>query len=229
MKITPALFIIIIALILSLTGFVLSVVMPQSNISDLLMLAALYSAAASTIIASAITKKLAKSKQCIYFVTGALLMLLGFVLQIMGSDFLNEILKVSGGLISIVALGYYIYLNRVDFRNSKWIWFMPFILSGCLLKLMRWPGANIIMIGCLAVITVTAIVQLTKFKNYTKVQLLILVWEIVMCVCISVFYLHHIKMDVFIIGYIFTWLALVDILLQQESNILGNTLFENKK
>ncbi|MEO8149119.1 MAG: hypothetical protein ABI723_15850 [Bacteroidia bacterium] len=229
MKLNTSLSILTVAFILSLSGFIISVVMPQNNFSDKLMIAALFSGAASGIIASVFTKKLAKSKQWNYVVIGGLILLLSYPVKIMDFLFLNNILKVTGGVIFITTLGYYIYLNRSDFRNSRWIWFIPFILLGCLLRYMYWPGGNIIIFSCLMIITVKSIIQLSNYKKHTRVELLLLVWQIAMCGCIAVFYFRYIKVDSFIIGFIFILLALVDILLQNEKKENGLKAFNGSK
>lgn len=225
MKLNTSISIITIAFILSLGGFIISIAMPHSNVSDTLMIAALFCAAASGIVASVFTKKLSKSIQWKYVAIGGLLVLISFPLKIMGFLFLNNILKVLGGVISIVALAYYIYLHKFDFRKSKWIWFFPFILTGCLFKYMYWTGGNIILLGSLLFIIITSIIELFRLKSYKGVYVLLLVWQIVMSCCVSVFYFRYIKLDYFFIGYIFTWLALGDIFLRHEKNMLRNNEF----
>ena len=211
-----------IALLISLCGFVVSMVMPENQTSDALMIAALFCAAASGMIASVFTKKLSKSKQWKYVLTGGLLLLLSFPLNMFGYDFLNSILKVSGGVITIIAFGCYFYLHQSDFLNNKWIWFIPFILLGCLFKYMQWFGGNLIVFTSLLLIAALAIIQLFRLKNYSWAQLLLLVWQIAMCGCIAAFYFRHIQFDPLLIGYIFTWLALMEILLKHEINMLEN-------
>ena len=203
--------------------------MPQNEISDTLMIAALFVGAASGIIASVFTKKLSKSKHWNFMLVGGLLLLFSFPAKIMGFDFLQDILKVSGGIIVITALGHYIYLYRSEFRNSVWIWFFPLILLGCLFKYMYWIGGNIIIFSSLLIIIIKSIIQLVRHKNHTTVQLLLFVWQIAMCGCIAVFYFRYIKCDYFIMGFVFIVLALVDILLQHEKGLLGNNEFKNKK
>lgn len=225
MKLNMSISIITIAFILSLVGFIMSVAMPHSTVADTLMIAALFCAAASGIVASVFTKKLSKSIQWKYVVIGGLLVLLSFPLKIMGFVFINNILKLSGGAIAISGLGYYIYLHKFDYRKSKWIWFVPLILSGCLFKYMYWTGGNIILFGSLLFILVTSIIELFRLENYKGVHTLLLVWQIVMCCCITVFYFRYVKLDYFFIGYIFTWLALVDIFLRHEKNMLQNNEF----
>lgn len=226
MKLYTASVMIFVAFTLSLSGFVVSVAMHQSETSDALMTAALFSAAASGIIAAVFTKKLTKSKQWIYVVVGGLLLLLSYPAKKMSFLFLENILKVSGGTISIFGLGYFIYLYKADFRKSKWIWFIPFILLGILFKFMYWTGGNLIVFSCLLVIAITASLDLVRQKNHTTIQLLLLVWQIVMCVCIAIFYFRLVVISAFIIGYIFLLFALVDILLQHEKNMLENNEFK---
>ncbi len=224
MRIHTSLNIITIAFIISLCGFILSLALPQNEIADSLMIAALFIAAAAGIVASLLTEKLSRSKQWRYVVIGGLFMLLGFVMKrFFEMDTLGSIVKVSGAVIAIVALGYHIFQYRKDFLNSKWIWFIPFILSGCLFKLMHWPGGNIIVFASLLIIAVTTILQLINFKKLSSVQVLLLVWQLAVCACIVVFYFRYIKWDSFIIGYLFTWLALIHILLHNEKNSLENS------
>ena len=128
----------------------------------------------------------------------------------------------SGGTIAIASFAYYVYLHRAEFKNSKWIWFLPSILSGCLFKYMHWAGANIIIFSSLAILILMTSIQLVRLRNCTKVQAWLLVWQLVMCGCIVVFYFRYVKLDSFIIGYIFSWLAVVYILLQNENK------FQNK-
>ena len=136
MKLDTSSGILFVAFILSLIGLIASMVMPQNNASDALMIVALFIAAVSGIIASVFTKKLAKSKQWNYMIIGGLLLLVGFFVKLSGFAFWGNILKASGGAISIIALGFYIYLYRSDFRNSNWVWFIPFLLLGCLFRLI---------------------------------------------------------------------------------------------
>ncbi|MBL7926092.1 MAG: hypothetical protein JNK61_04205 [Bacteroidia bacterium] len=225
MKLSTTLIIIIVAFTTSLCGFIISMVLPQSNVSDTLMIASLFIAATSGIGASIFTKKLVKSKHWIYIVTGGIAILIGLILQIMRFDLLNEIFRVSGAVISIASLGHYVYLHYADFRSSNWIWFIPLILLGCLFKHMYWRGGNIIIFSSLMVLAISTIAQLLKLKKYSLVQTLLLIWQLVMCVCIAVFYFRYIKLDSFIIGYIFVWVALVHIFLQQEKNTLENSEF----
>jgi len=216
MKLNTAADIITTAFIISLGGFIISAAMPQNKVSDLLMIVALFGAAASGILASVFTKKLVKSKQWNPFAAGILLFLVGFFIKMTGFRFAGEILRITGGVIAITALGQYIYQHRTDFKNSKWIWFIPFILLGCLFKHMYWPGGNIIIFGSLLMIVVISAIQLVKPKQNTKTQVFLLAWQITMCVCIAAFYFGHIHLDPFFIGYIFILLALVDIFLHQE-------------
>ncbi len=185
MKLQTAAVIIITAFIISLGGFILSAAMPQHKFSDTLMIVALFGAAASGMLASLFTKKLVKSKQWKYLVSGAGLLLLGIVLKKAGLHFTGETVKIAGGLLAITALGFFIYKNRADFSNSKWIWFVPFILLGCLFKLLYWPGGNFIFLASLVVIVVLSVIQLTK--QNTRVQLLLTAWQITSCICIAVF------------------------------------------
>ncbi len=226
MKLNTSLSIITVAFIVSLFGFVISVAIPQNDISDALMIAALFCAATSSVIAAVFTKKLSKSKQWYYVLVGGLLVLLSYLVKNAGFNFLNDILKVSGGVITILALGYYIYLHKSDFKNSKWIWFMPGILLGCLFKYMYWIGGNIILFGCLLALAILSIFQLIRLKKHTRINVLLIVWQLVMCVSIAVFYFRYVKCDYFIMGYLFTWLALVDILLQHEKNMLEDSEFK---
>ena len=216
MKLNTASGIITVALIMSIGGFILSAAIPLNKFSDTLMSASLFCAATSGIVASVFTKKLVNSKQWNFLVVGALLLLLGFAVKIAGLRFIGEILRVSGGLIAIPALGFYIYLHRADFKNSKWIWFIPFILLGCLFKHMYWPGANMIIFSSLLLIILISVFQLVKPKQNTRIQVFILAWQIAMCVCIAVFYFRYVRFDAFLIGYIFFFFALVDIFLQHE-------------
>ncbi len=159
-------------------------------------------------------------------IVGGLLVLLSYPVKSAGFDFLSDFLKVSGSVITILALGHYIYFHKSDFRNTKWIWFMPVILLGCLFKYMYWIGGNIILFGCLLALAILSIIQLVKLKKHTRVHVLLLVWQLAMCVCIAVFYFRYVKCDYFLMGYIFTWLALVDILLQHEKNMLEDNEFK---
>lgn len=216
MKLHTATVIITTAFMTSLGGFILSAAMPQSKVSDALMTVALFGAAASGILASLFTKKLVKSKQWKYFVAGILLFMTGFFIKITGFRAAGEIFNISGAVIAIAALGLYIYQHRTDFKHSKWVWFIPFILLGCLFKLLYWPGGNMIILASLLTIMVLSVIQLAKPGQNTKVQVLLLAWQIAMCVCIAAFYFGHIHIDPFFIGYIFILLALVDIFLHQE-------------
>ena len=204
------------AFIISLCGFILSAAMPQSKISDALMTIALFVAAASGILASVFTKKLVQSKQWKYFVAGLLLFMTGFFIKMAGYRSAGEVCNVSGAAIAITALGLYIFQHRAGFTNSKWFWLIPFILLGCLFKLLYWPGGNMIIFASLLAIAIISVIQLAKPKQDTKVQAFLLAWQILMCICITVFYFGHIQVDPLFIGYIFILLALVDIFLQQE-------------
>ena len=66
------------AFILSLSGFILSVVMPQSDASDAAMVAALFCAAASGITTSVFTKQLVRSRYQNYIALGGLMLLFSF-------------------------------------------------------------------------------------------------------------------------------------------------------
>lgn len=225
MKFNLVLNIITVAFIISLCGLVLSFVLPQNNVSDTLMIAALFLAAASGIAASVFTKKLVKSKQWYFAATGGFLLLIGFILQIEGSDFFHQVFKLSGTVISIVAFTHYIYLNRFDFKYNKWIWLIPIIITGGLFKCMHWPGGNIILFGGLLAIVVISIIELLTPKKRKGVRILLLIWQIIMCLCIAVFYFRYINLDSFSIGYLFVWLALFDILLLREKNMLSGNEF----
>lgn len=216
MKLNTATGIISIAFIISLAGFIISAATPQQQIADTLMVAALFCAAASAIIASVFTKKLVNSRQWKFLVAGVILFLLGFAAKLAGLNYTDKILRVAGGIIVFAALGHYIYMHRADFKNSKWVLSVPFILLGCFFKHMYWPGGNLIMFASLLLIIILSFIQLAKLKQNTKIQLWLLLWQITMCICIFVFYFSYVKFDAFIIGYIFILLALVDIFLHQE-------------
>jgi hypothetical protein len=213
---------VVVAFMFSVMGLTFSVIWPQSDISDLLMNTSLYIVGTSGIAAVLFTKKLTNSKQWKYVLLGGALVLISFVVEYAGYQFEDAVVKVSGGTIAITALGYYVFLNRIDYRDNKWIWLLPLILLGCLFKHMHWTGANIIIFASLLLISINALLQLFRFKKYSRTQLLLFTIQVVMSVFISVFYFRYIKLDSIIIGYFFTWLALLDVYLQQENRFPTN-------
>lgn len=213
---------VVVAFMFSVMGLTFSVIWPQSDISDLLMNTSLYIVGTSGIAAVLFTKKLTNSKQWKYVLLGGALVLISFVVEYAGYQFEDAVVKVSGGTIAITALGYYVFLNRIDYRDNKWIWLLPLILLGCLFKQMHWTGANIIIFASLLLISINALLQLFRFKKYSRTQLLLFTIQVVMSVFISVFYFRYIKLDSIIIGYFFTWLALLDVYLQQENRFPTN-------
>lgn len=217
MRLNPIIVLFFVAFLFSFVGLAISIVLPKSDLSDVLMNYSLYISGASGIVAVLFTKKLTNSKQWNYVLLGAALVVISFIVKFSGYHFADAVLKVGGGTIVITALGYYVYLNRSEYRNNKWIWLLPFILLGCLFKYMQWKGANIIIFSGLLVISINALLHLFRFKKYTRIQLLLFTIQLVMSVCISVFYFRFIKLDSIIIGYLFTWIALLDVYLQQEN------------
>ncbi|MBK9402272.1 MAG: hypothetical protein IPN36_15955 [Bacteroidetes bacterium] len=156
---------VVVAFMFSVMGLTFSVIWPQSDISDLLMNTSLYIVGTSGIAAVLFTKKLTNSKQWKYVLLGGALVLISFVVEYAGYQFEDAVVKVSGGTIAITALGYYVFLNRIDYRDNKWIWLLPLILLGCLFKHMHWTGANIIIFASLLLISINALLQLFRFKN----------------------------------------------------------------
>lgn len=225
MKPNITLIIIIVAFIISICGFMVSMFLPQNNISDALMIAALFIAAGSGVIASVFTNKLTKSKQWNYVIAGGVIMFLSFLLKISGFEFVHQIFFVCGSVFTITALGYYIYINKVDFKYSMWICFFPVILIGCIFKYMYWTGANIIIFGSLFILSLMTIVQLIQLKKHSLLKTMLLVWQLTMCIFITVFHFRHIKLDSIMIAYIFLLVGLVNIFLQQEKNTLENSEF----
>ncbi|MBK7888992.1 MAG: hypothetical protein IPJ86_17375 [Bacteroidetes bacterium] len=217
MRLNPIIVLFFVAFLFSFVGLIISIVLPKSDISDVLMNFSLYISGTSGIVAVLFSKKLTSSKQWNYVLLGGALVVISFVVKFSGYYFADAVLKVSGGTIVITTLGYYVYLNRSDYRNNKWIWLLPLILLGCLFKYMQWKGANIIIFSGLLVISINAIIQLFRFKKYTRVQFLLFTIQLVISVCIAVFYFRFIKLDSIIIGYLFTWIALLDVYLQQEN------------
>lgn len=216
MKFNTTVIVILFAFGLSLTGFILSILSPQHDISDLLMIAGLFSTASSSILSKIFTKPFKQSKNWKYMVIGALLILMSMSVKYFDFIFLHQILLVTGSAIVIFASGIYFYLRSNDFKDNKWIWFTPFVLLGYLFKYMRWYGANIIILTCLLIISVLYLVQFIRQKKHSLVKILLLLWILTMCACIGVFTLRYVSSDYFVIGSVFTWLALIEILLQHE-------------
>ena len=222
MRINPIIVLFFVAFLFSFVGLVISIVLPKSDISDLLMNFSLFISATSGIVTVLFSNKLTSSKQWNYVLLGGTLVVISFVVNFSGYHFAGSVLRVSGGTTAIAALGYYVYLNRFEYRNSKWIWFLPLILLGCLFKYMNWTGANIIIFSSLLVISINALLSLFRFRKYTRIQVLLFTIQLVMPVCIAVFYFRYIKLDSILIGYFFTWMALLDVCLQQENRFPEN-------
>lgn len=110
--------------------------LPKSDILDVIMNFSLYISATSGIVAVLFSNKLTSSKEWNYVLLGVALVVACFVIKFSGYHFADAVFKVSGVTIAIAALGYYVYLNRFDYRNNKWIWLLPLILLGCLFKYM---------------------------------------------------------------------------------------------
>ncbi len=225
MQLTGTIRVITVAFLMSLTGFLMSIFASSNNLSDSLMFASLLLSAIASIISSVFTKKMIAGRQGKIVITGMLLFMLSFIVKAAGFPFLHEILKVSGGIVSIMALGNHIYLNNYDFRNNIWLWFVPVILLGCLFKHMCWTGGNIIIFGSLLSIVVVSIIQLVRLKKYSLVNVMLLIWQLTACVCIATFYFRYVKLDFISVGYIFLWIALIDILLKHEKNTLENNKY----
>jgi hypothetical protein len=225
MKFNTSLVIITVAFVLSLGGFIISVMMPQNDVSDILMVAGLFSAAGSGLVSSIVTKKMTQSRYWIYILVGGLFALLSLPAKYFEFDFAHQILLVSGVIILIIALTFFNDKQSFKIKNTKWVWFFPVILLGYLFKYMRWPGANIIIVICLLLITIVYIIQFFRIKKYSWIKLLLLLWMISMCGCIGAFTLRYITSDYFVIGSIFTWLALLDILIHHEKNMLEDNEF----
>lgn len=216
MRINTIITIIIFALILSCTGLILSIVLPDNQTTDAIMMTSIFVAASSGVIASVFNNNIMKSKQWKSVAAGGLMILAGFLLQALEVGFIHEIVKVSGFVISILVLGYNIYNHQNSYKKGTWIWFLPFILAGMLFKIMQWPGANIIIFGTIATIFIISIVHLVRFRKQSKVRRFLLIWQIVMCISIATFYFRYIKMNSLEVGFVFIWLSLLELLLREE-------------
>lgn len=225
MELTVAIRIIAVAFIMSITGFFMSLFMIPNSLPDSLMFASLLLAALAGIIATVFSRNLRNSKQGKIVIAGAILFLLSFIVKAAGYPFVHEIMKVSVGLISILALFNYIYFKKYDFRNNIWLWFVPLILLGCLFKHMYWTGGNIIIFGSLLSIVIVSIVQLFNLEKFSLVIIMLLIWQLTVCMLIASFYFRYIKLDFISVGNIFLWMALIDILLKHERNTLQNSKY----
>lgn len=225
MKLNTTLFIIIIAFVLSFIGFAISIALPQNDVSDILMVAGLFSAAGSGLVSSIVTKKMTQSRYWNYTLVGGIIALLSLPAKYFELDSLHPILLVSGVLVLIITLTFLNYKHASELKSTKWVWFFPVIILGYLFKYMRWPGANTIILISLLVIAIVYIIQFFRMKKYSWIQLLLLLWMVSMCGCIGVFTLRYVTSDYFVIGSIFTWLALLDILLQHGKNLLEDNEF----
>jgi len=226
LRLNPIIFLIVVAFLFSFIGLILSMVLPQSGIADTLMIFSLYIVGASGIVAVIFTKKLTNSKQWNYVVFGGALVFISFGVKYLGYHFADEVLKVTGSTIVIAMLGHFVYLHRLDYRNSKWMWLLPLILLGCLFKYMHWTGANVLIFASLLLILINALLQLLRFKKYSRTQLLLFAIQVAMSVCIAVFYFRYFDLDSIIIGYFFTWMALLNVYLQHENIVPGSNSSE---
>lgn len=208
--------IILISFILSMIGFVISFIYPTLIISDLLIMTALTLAALSSIISRLITKNLVPSKIWIFIIVAISLIVISILFKPDLHELVAEIMMVIGFLFVIIVFSYAIIMNKQKLRNDQWIWFLPFVLLGCLLKLMYWYGANIIIFGSFLGISITSFIQLFKNKKQSKNDLFKLIVQIVTCILIVVFYFRYIHFDIIIIAYLYTWLALVDFFFHEE-------------
>lgn len=207
------------AFIITLSGFILSVIYPQSKVSDVLMLTGLFTATLTIFLTKPFIYKIPTSPYWKFMLIGAVLLFASELVSKTELLLTRQILFVCGSLISIGSLSMYTYNEQTKSdTRSKWILFAPVTLLGFVFKFMRWPGANIIIVGSLVIIMVSAMIQFLRNKNFSFIPLLILGWVFTICMTIISFVLRLVERDYFIVGSIFIWLALIDMFLHHTKS-----------
>lgn len=204
------------AFIITLLGFILSVVFPQSKLSDVLMLIGLFTVTITIFLSKPFIYKIPKSPYWKFMLTGGILLLASEIFMHTDPILIRQILFVSGSAFTIISLILYTYHTHSKMAtHSRWMMLAPVTLIGFVFKSMYWPGANIIIVGSLTIIIGMAMVQFLKNKDYSLMPFLMLCWVLTICFSIISFVLRLVERDYFIVGSIFIWLALIDILLHQ--------------
>jgi chromate transport protein ChrA len=81
---------------------------------------------------------------------------------------------------------------------------------------MYWTGANIIIFSSILGILIATMFQLIDKTTKTSNDSFNLILQILICILIIVLYFSFIHFDFIIIAYLFTFLALVDLIFNEE-------------
>ncbi len=204
--------IIAISCILTFIGFIFSFILPQYYISDVFINLALFTAATSGLKARLNAKKNKQDKIWILTLVGVTLFIIGAPLKFDSAS----IITVIGALLFIFSIGYYLFYNRMVFFSSRWIWFLPFILTGCLFKLMHWPGGNIIIFLSYSGIIISIFIQLFQRNYKSPNEMYNILLQLLISISMVVLYIKDISLNFIIVLYLYTWLGLLDLLFQED-------------